>query len=362
MDDENRQLNQDLFDIIDSHRQDIHDEEIQSKYKISPSESKKMKLANFILNNKQSIKVVSLSLGLVLVFSSLTSQMENTGDKLEENNLTVIQSEMVASKNETMNEQNILIDDFYDNKTNDLDNSLEMENKKLFEVGNNQYIDSVYNYMDTSEYNYFEKNSSIYGIPTQIMVALGMQETDLMHDECLPNGERYNGCALGILQLEQNCNNAVTAYNYTSDYEETVKYSDEELYNIDKNIQVGCMRFQHALEKYNGNIYVAIQAHNYGEVMMDKALELTADDKNIDVSRLLTNYRDLSWLKYIEDIHDNPDKYLSNWEYDTYGDSEYLSKVLSYCTSDEVSYQYNGDTITFNLQYGISKVENNKHR
>lgn len=365
MNDENRQLNQDLFDIIDSHRQDMHDKKAQAKYAVSPSESKKMKIAHLILNDKQAIKVVGLSLGAVLVFSGFANLIRNNdnNDNLIEPNLTVIQREPVVSENEfIIDEPKVVMNNVSIDKTNDFDNPLSLESKKLFEVGNNKHIDHVYNYMDTREYIYFEKNSFIYGTPAQIMVALGMKETDLMHDECLPNGERYNGCALGILQLEQNCNNAVTAYNYNSDSEQTVRYSDEQLCNIDNNIQVGCMRFQHALEKYEGNIYVAIQAHNYGETMMDKALKLTAADKNIEVSELLTNYQDLSWLKYVNDIHDNPHKYLSNWKYDTYGDSEYLSKVLSYCPTDKVTYQYDGNEVTFDLQYGISKIVNNKHK
>lgn len=364
MNNDNEQLNQDLFDMIESHSQNIYDEKMKINYSISKSDSKKMVKANFYLNKKKIIKTVGLSLGIVMVFSSFANLIKNKdSDNLIENNTTVIQNEPIVNKdNVIITEPETLMNDVSVENSNIVDSPLECENKKLFEVGNNKYIDYVYDYMDTSEYNYFKESSLIYGTPSQIMVSLGMQEANLMHDECLPNGQYYNGCAIGILQLEQNCNNVVTAYNYMSNFKEKVEYSDQQLCDIDKNIQVGCMRFQHAIEKYEGNIYVAIQAHNYGEVMMDKALELTATDKNIEVSELLTNYQDLSWLKYVNDIHDNPHKYLSNWKYDTYGDSEYLSKILSYCPTNKITYQYNGNEITFDLQYGIGEIINSKHK
>lgn len=362
---DNDKLNQDLFDIVNGHSYDTYnpsDVNINNtnNFKLSKTESKYMKKCNLNLKRKTLKKMTIASLGTVIVLSSFLGAKYDKQDSQEiVNDISIT----IIDNQQNDNDINALMNDSEDNDNlKDIDSKISIDKneqstfnqKELFEVGNNQYIDYIYKYMENKEYNYFEKNASNYGVPSQIMLAMGMQETNLMHNECLLGGEYYNGCALGIMQLEKDCNNTITAYNYNSNQDELVKYSDEELCNIENNIQVGCMRFQKAIEKYNGNIYVAIQSHNFGEVMTDKALKLTAQEKGIAVDDVLNDYQDLSWMKYIEDIHDNPSKYLSNWEYNTYGDAKYLFKVLSYCPATKVSYQFNGDEYNFDLQYGIS--------
>lgn len=356
----NQELNQDLFDIVNGHSYDTYMANNENNknvqvYKVSKLESKKMIKGNLKLKNKILKRMTIASLGTIIVLSGALIANSNKQEHEATYDISITAIDNRLDYNIINDQKNDSIDDInIKNKNEQEDFNQNISQKELFEVGNNQYIDYVYKYMENNDYNYFEKNASIYGVPSQIMLAMGMQETNLMHNECLPGGEYYNGCALGIMQLEKNCNNKITAYNYNSNQEELVKYSDEELCNIENNIQVGCMRFQKAIEKYNGNIYVAIQSHNFGEVMTDKALELTAQEKGIDVNDILNDYQDLSWMKYIEDIHNNPSKYLSNWEYNTYGDADYLYKVLSYCPTTKVSYQFNGDEYNFDLQYGIS--------
>ncbi len=357
-----QQVNQDLFDMLKSHSKDVYDEKKindENNYELAKKDSSKMVRAKISISKKQIMKVTGVALGTVIVFSGFLNFVKTKNmEKLLDNTVTVTEettsfSEVVTSTPDiTFSE--IKIEQPNQNKSSNLP---EIE---LFDVGNNEYISYVYDYMNTSEYAFFEKMASIYKVPSQVMVAIGMQEAALNHNACLPNGKYYNGCAIGILQLEQNCNNAVSAYNYISNFEENVKYTDDELCDIENNIQVGCMRFQQSIEKYNGNIYIAIQAHNYGEVMMDKALKCTADEKGIDVVELINNYQDLSWLKYVQDIHDNPKKYLEFWQYGTYGSADYLSRILSYCPTDKVIYQYNGNEVIFDLRYGISEIVNNK--
>lgn len=376
----NQELNQDLFDIVNGHSYDTYatnyiENNQPEHFKISRTASKKNKKSNLKLTNKNLKKITIASFGTIIVLSSalIATIANKTDDKQEDNEVTItvidnrVQNETINNLIDDLNINNnskinidpkIIIDPKINSDADEVkisDPNQNMAQKELFEVGNNQYIDYVYKYMDTSDYNYFEKNGLNYGVPPQIMVAKGMQETSLMHRECLPGGEYYNGCAIGIMQLEKNCNNNVSAFNYSYNDNELAKYNDNELCDIENNIKVGCMRFQRAIEKYNGNLYVAIQAYNFGEVMTDKAIELTAKEKGTDVSSILSNYQDLDWMKYIEDIHNNPNKYLSDWKYDTYGDAKYLYKVLSYCPTTKVSYKFNGSEYTFDLQYGLSE-------
>lgn len=358
----NEQVNQDLFDILESHHQDVHNKQVLDKYELAKKECSKLIKAKLSISKKQVAKVVGLALGTVVVFSGFMNFIRiNNIEKSLNNDTTVVEEDTSVNEDTVVSTPDIV---FYDTEIEKPieDKSPELPKIELFDVGNNKYIDYVYNYMDTSEYELFEESSSIYKVPSQIMVAIGMQEAALNHNECLPNGKYYNGCAIGILQLEQNCNNAVSAYNYMSNFEEDVRYTDEELCNIENNIQVGCMRFQQAIEKYEGNVYVAIQAHNYGQIMMDKALNCAALEKGVEVTELLNDYQDLTWLKYVKDIHNNPKKYLESWKYDTYGSGDYLSKILSYCPTDKVTYQYNGNEVTFDLRYGISEIVNNKYK
>lgn len=368
----NQELNQDLFDIVNGHSYDTYEIEhnkVPEHLKVSRTESKKNKKMAIKLPKKNLKKITIAALGTIVVLSSslIVNMALTSNNNQEDNEVTITVIDNILQDNK-MNDSNALKNDdinvapkiMLENKGQIIDDNKE-EKKELFEIGTNQYIDYVYKYMKNDEYRHFEKNANMYGAPAEVMVAMDMQESNLMHKECSPGGEYYNGCAIGIMQLEKNCNNAVTAYNYDYNKDELAEYSDEELCDIENNIKVGFMRFQKAIEKYHGNIYIAIQAHNFGEVMMDKAIELTAKEKDVDIDEILENYQDLSWLKYVEDIHDNPKKYLSNWGHDTYGDSKYLYKVLSYCPSDKITYKYNGNDCNFNLQYGISDNVDIKH-
>ena len=340
MENNNEKFNQELFDILNT-RPKME----KQKYVIDRHKSKKFKQAKFSLNKKTIGKLMALTFGTVVVFSNILSHEKE--DKV----VPVIQSEVTVTTFTSSPNYEEKVEPIRNNNELNIEEiapeSEKEENMRLislFEVGNNDYINYVNKYIeeDKDEYEYFEKYSKMYGIPTKIMIAIGMQESSLNHRECLPGGKYYNGNAIGILQLEQNCNNSVTAYNYETNELETAQYNDSELCDIEKNIQVSCMLFQNAIEKYHGNIYLAIQSHNYGQIMLDKALEITAEKKSSTVDEIIDNYQDISWLDTVEDIHNNPHKYLSNWSYDTYGGGKnYLYNILSYCLDENVSYKYN---------------------
>lgn len=361
------QCNKELFEILDNNnrRNELlnNHENTAISYKICKQESRKYKKAKIKINKKAIKSLAVLTLGTVVIFTATLNLAKNHNNITDEqtiiNDDTAYEDSIDAPKQMNHKIEN---DNVFEVEISEKVNDEGFQKNALFDIGNNQNINYVQAYMNTEEARYFEKYSNIYGVDYQIMIALGMQESALNHKECLPGGNFYNGCALGILQLEKNCNNEVTAYNYETNKMETVKYTDEELCDLERNIQVGCMRFQNAIEKYHGNIYMAIQAHNYGEYMVDKALEITAASKNIDIQILLDDFEDLSWMTCIVDMHNNPQKYLSKWEYETYGDAEYLRKVLSYCVNDEISYRYDNEQIKFDLKYGVCKNSNYRQK
>ncbi len=353
--------NNELFAMLDSNKKNFN-----NTYKIYREESKQFKKANKI--NFKLLFTTSLIIGTISV-SSLMALEKNTVSLKSEplNSYDIVQSTQNNSVNSVTYINNLNKDINIENKVVEpaLEDKIEKsyniyENKKLFDVGENPGIYYVNNYINSTDYNYFKKYSKMYGVDPNLMVAIGMQESSLNHDECLPGGSFYNDCAIGIMQLEKGCINELTAFNYETNCYDTISITDGEKCDIDTNIRAACMLFQNAIEKYNGNIFLAIQYHNYNN-MLDVALEKTSLEANISTSNLINNYSDIKFLKYIDDIHNNPSKYLSNWQYKTYGDNEYINHVLSYCVSNQVEYMYNGEKISFDLEYGKSVI-NNIHR
>lgn len=352
----NENCNNELFEMLNNNKKKVPTSNVN--YKIDTVNSKKFYKAK-IRKQKQVAKgVITLAIGTVVIFSSSLI--------INKNNKSIVSEEIISETSYSNIDDYIETTNYIDLKKNNVDfNNVsiqQVKNEKVFSVGNSDNIDYIKNYMNSSEYEYFIKYSNMYGVDPQVMVAMAMQESWLSHEKCIPTGENYNNCAIGIMQLESNCNNNVTAYNYEIGDYETAQYSDKELCDIEKNIQVGCMRFQNAIKKYDGNIYLAVQAHNYGENLVNDAIELTSKDENIDVESLKKDYQNTDWLKYIDDIHFNPLKYTSNWNYNTYGDNEYLLKVMSNCVSSEVSYKMDDKNITFDLEYATYNETNIKHR
>ena len=112
----------------------------------------------------------------------------------------------------------------------------------------------------------------------------------------------------------------------------------------------GCMMLQTALERFNGNPYLAIQSHNYSTGPVGMAVACYAEELGITEEEVMANFNDCGWIKYIQDIHNNPSHYF-DWGSGTYGDKDYIFHVLRYYNNEtfESHYSFNGESYTFNF-------------
>lgn len=195
------------------------------------------------------------------------------------------------------------------------------------------------------------KYGSDFGVDPYLPYSLFYGETDFEHEKTLPGGSSYNGSAVGIGQHENpDGTNAVTAFNYNTNQYETEIISMENACDLEKNIKMAIMLLQNKLKKYKGNIYVAIQSYNYGDGAMNIILTEYAKEKNITIDEILNDYSDTGWLKYVEHFHYNPGQYLSNWKYKTYGDPNYVNKIMGYYIGTESTNTLpDGTKVTINL-------------
>ena len=175
----------------------------------------------------------------------------------------------------------------------------------------------------------YEKNGHDYGFDPYLFAGLCMNESSLN-----PNVSS-NPHATGICQVENtNIGSTVSAYNYTTGEVDEIKITVDNLNNLETNIQIGAMIFRNRLDRYN-DLYTAIQSYNYGSSSMDMLIR--------NCEKINPTYEDLYPL--IEDLHDNPHKWLSNWDYETYGSKEYVPNVLRYIPGNYTYVNTNQSTI-----------------
>lgn len=203
-------------------------------------------------------------------------------------------------------------------------NLVEMENMLIdtaptftYEYDNSQNIEN-FNRAKENE-DLFQKYGKMYGIDSNLLMAIAAQESGGNHYSNLNNGP-----AIGIMQIEKsaNLNSQITAYNHLTGEEETLTITEEALQNLETNIQIGAMILQNTLELENYNILLALQTYNFGPGNMEKSLTMCQDLSNVSVSTMKNDMEENEWRYYREFLN--------------VGDPYYVEHVLSYlnCTSD----------------------------
>jgi Soluble lytic murein transglycosylase and related regulatory proteins (some contain LysM/invasin domains) len=237
--------------------------------------------------------------------------------------------------------------------------SINSDNK--FSVGS-EIITSEYvrnKILNSDAYDYFIKYGEMYGIDPFILMAKAVQESSLSHNACLPGGANYNGNGVGICQLENPDNRELVAHNYITGEDDVMYVTMDNAKDLEKNIQMGAMNFQRCLERCNGNILLAIQSYNYDPGMINRIINIYAEQIGVSADSVKSNYADTNWLSIVDDVHNNPNKYISNWRYSTYGDNNYISNVLRYFIGDKTYYYYDGTKYVFDLNtYEINEITN----
>lgn len=294
-------------------------------------------------------KIIAIGLGTIMIASMATFISKNN-DKSQE-----------VSENQIVTTLPIETEQIEEVKSKNTGWSFKTAN---FEVGNAPDTKYINEFIETPEYKVIEKYAKYYGIDPYIMSSIALKESSLNHEDCLPGGKYYNGCAIGMMQLEQSSKDCVyngdtiTAYNYETGEYDKINYTLENVKNYETNIQIACMKFQNTLEKYHGNLYLAIQSHNYGTGMMDSILSKTASQKNIDINYMIDHPFDVDWTNHLDNAHNHPLDYISEWEYDTFGNPNYIYSVINCCPNEEAQFIYDGKEVTFDLRTGHMREQN----
>lgn len=207
-------------------------------------------------------------------------------------------------------------------------------------------------FLNSKDWNRFKKHGSDFGVDPYLLLSKGYVETTLEHELTLPTGSSYNGFGVGMFQHETPdiYERDIKAYNYNTGEYEVVRMNMESACDLDLNIKMAAMILQNRMHKYNNNIYLVLQSYNYGEGAIDKIIELYASDINCTPSDVINNYTDTGWMTYVLDYHQNPQKYNPNWKYKTYGDPNYVNKVLGhYIGVESININSEGVKVCTNL-------------
>lgn len=146
---------------------------------------------------------------------------------------------------------------------------------------------------------YFEimaKYSKIYGVNPYIILAMAATESSGDHEGNMVGCGVSGNAACGLMQVEYpgTVVTGFTVHNYETGEEDTWKFPNvgkieggplkpdgtpyglrgiEAIRDVDHNILAGVMEFATKLDKWNSNIYLAIQAYNYGDAGLQAVLD-----------------------------------------------------------------------------------------
>lgn len=221
------------------------------------------------------------------------------------------------------------------------------------------------NFVNSDDGKYCFDMCEQFGIDPYTFLCLMFCESSLNHEDTIPGGKFYNGFGVGICQLETPSGQEVTAFNYSTNQEETIYETMDNALDKKTNMKLGIMRYQKVLERYHGNEKLALQSYNYGYGLMDLIVSIYANEIGVSYDDVLNNYSDTGWLKYVKEVYENPQAfankyssyddfkvtidYLKNWQYKTYGNGDYLKNLYSYYVGMYSKNVVNGETVEVNL-------------
>ena len=221
------------------------------------------------------------------------------------------------------------------------------------------------NFVNSDDGKYCFDMCEQFGIDPYTFLCLMFCESSLNHEDTIPGGKFYNGFGVGICQLETPSGQEVTAFNYSTNQEETIYETMDNALDKKTNMKLGIMRYQKVLERYHGNEKLALQSYNYGYGLMDLIVSIYANEIDVSYDDVLNNYSDTGWLKYVKEVYENPQAfankyssyddfkvtidYLKNWQYKTYGNGDYLKNLYSYYVGMYSKNVVNGETVEVNL-------------
>lgn len=207
--------------------------------------------------------------------------------------------------------------------------NIDMSNFKLGEGASSSNFKNA-----MQHFNLFEKYGNMYGVDPYLLVAIASQESSGRHDKYISQS-RCASAGCGIMQIEQPGKTITQAVAFNQETKKTdvvtVTYSNA--VDLEQNIKIGAMLQSARMKAQQYNILIGLQSYNYGPSAFNKALQAYCNEVGKTRDQVISDVSDIGWLKYVKDLHDNPQKYIPSWRGSTYGDDEYISHVLRYYAS-----------------------------
>ncbi len=202
------------------------------------------------------------------------------------------------------------------------------------EIGTAELNSSVKSYS-----RLFKQAGDQYGVDPNLLAAICMQESSGINYSYRPDGTPYP--AWGIMQIEYTLESAFRKFGEDTTGE---SWTLEDRLDEEKAIPFAAFLLSQSLIRYDCDYMKMIQSYNFGQTVLNRIIEAKGDD----------------WL----DERKNAAKYATNWQYETYGDAEYIEHVLRFYHND-IDYdgakvRINGELLEFDNQYPILETVNDK--
>lgn len=210
----------------------------------------------------------------------------------------------------------------------------------------------------------FEKYGRRYGLDPYLLVAIAATESGGNHESTKKASGGY-----GLMQIENpgEVITSVQAFNFeTGQMEKMLIPNKAAVDDIEDNIRAGAMLMQSRMHDFKYNIAAAIQGYNFGPYMTTVAIRLYAESVGKTADEVIQDPKDLGWLPFRNEVHKNPQKYLKRSWSGTFGNPQYLEKVMSFYGGPDKPYVIDreGNKITMDgdITHGYAIIGNGTSR
>ncbi len=163
-------------------------------------------------------------------------------------------------------------------------------------------------------YNLICKYANKYGVDPDLMCAIATQESGV-------HSYRLSKYGNGLFQIEGcHIGETIRPYNYETGKRDVIKITNDSIVDLETNIQLGCAFLQQGLEKFDGNVLMAIKAYNVGLGAMSSMLSAYCYDSGKSKETVIKDKTNIKWDNY----------HTSRYG----GDKEYLQHVLRFYQGD----------------------------
>ncbi len=185
----------------------------------------------------------------------------------------------------------------------------------------------------------FKSAGDQYGVDPNLLAAICMQESSGRNLSYREDGSEYP--AWGIMQIEHTLERAFGDFGERTT---GVRWTLQDRLDESKAVPFAAYLISEALISYDCDYMKMIQSYNFGQTVLDRIIAAKGD----------------GWLEE----RANAAAYATNWQYERYGDAQYIEHVLRYYHNN-IEYigakvRLNGKLLRFEDQYPILETVNDK--